>query len=136
MTTAFDEIKSGRMPAKFARAFLKKENASHSAHFCKMPGEHPDVNYLGAVRNNKFLVQMFKEGENVRLSINRTELNKDATSWKDGITWDEIYNIKNKLGYADYCAIEIYPPVKDLVNVANIRHIFILKTAPDFMWKA
>jgi len=44
---------------------------------------------------------------------------------KDGITWDELWNAKNALGFADHEAVELYPRVADLVNVANIRHLWV-----------
>ena len=84
-------------------------------------------------RSDDFLVQVFDEVElNItRLSINRvTRLGK---RWVVGITWDELQEIKRLLGLGDKCAVEIYPPEKDVVNVANMRHLWITEP-PYFMW--
>lgn len=131
----WDLIQSGKLKVKDARNFLKEQSINYGNDFESLEGEHPDINFVKACRNRYFLVQIFKEPLAIRLSINRVEINKEGTRWKDGITWDEIQNIKNKLGYSNSCAIEIYPPEEDKVDVANIRHIFIPKDVPGFMWK-
>jgi hypothetical protein len=61
----------------------------------------------------------------LRLSVNRTELDASG-NWKDGITWDELQAIKSAVGYGDRDAVEAYPKNVDVVNVANIRHLWIL----------
>lgn len=131
----WDLIQSGKLKLKDARNILKKESANYTHHFEPLEGKSTDINFVKAYRNQSFLVQVFKEQFAIRLSINKAEINKSGTRWQDGITWDEIQSIKNKLGYGDMCAVEIYPPEKDKVDVANIRHIFLLKEAPPFMWK-
>jgi len=50
-------------------------------------------------------------------------------------SWDELMQIKRQCGYGDACACELLPPDKDIVNVANMRHIFIMDTPPQFLWK-
>lgn len=125
---------------------MQKEALNYSREFVQFSEEH--VNRLNstlpedsipvarAYRNKFFLVQVYVHSENVtRLSINRTELMPNGF-WKDGITWDEIQHIKNKLGYQDFDAIEIYPKANDLVDVSNIRHIWILKNHElSFIWR-
>lgn len=130
----FDQIKSGRIPRKAAKDYMKKESRKLNNKFIPQQGEHPDKDFIKAMRNKDFFVQIFKEEHATRLSINRTELNKAGTRWRDGITWDEIYNIKNQLGYKDKCAVELYPPENKIVDVANIRHIFVLDNPPAYMW--
>lgn len=133
--TIFEQIKSGKVPRKVAKDYLKKESRKYGDRFVVQPGESDDKRFVRAMRNKDFLVQIFREKECVRLSINRTELNKEATRWRDGITWDELQDIKNKLGFKDLCAVELFPPENEVVNVANIRHLFILDHIPTFMWK-
>lgn len=85
-------------------------------------------------RSQKYLVQMFRvEGSPLRLSINRADLLPNG-NWADGITWDDIQRIKGEVGFADQCAVEIFPPDAHVVNVANIRHIWIVST-PSFAWR-
>ncbi|WP_369586577.1 DUF7694 domain-containing protein [Kingella oralis] len=83
--------------------------------------------------NPDFLVQVFHLNPSTRITVNRTHKNQDGR-WADGITWDELMDIKTAIGYGDSCAIEIYPPVKHLVNVSNMRHLWITEE-PVFMWK-
>lgn len=81
-----------------------------------------------------YLVQAFHQADGViRLSVNRTTLN--ANGWDDNLSWDELQHIKTECGYGDRVAIEIYPDESNLVNVANIRHLWILQEAPVFMWR-
>lgn len=47
-------------------------------------------------------------------------------------TKDEIYRlIKNAGGWI---TVEVYPEQSNLVNVANMRHLFILPVRPEFAW--
>lgn len=112
--------------------YLQAENKKYHETFVEIAeNDFPVNNYdftvpVRVYRNNKFLVQIYLEtGGVLRLSINKTSITKTG-DWMDGITWDELQEIKNKLGYKDKEAIEFFPANDDLVNVANIRHLFIL----------
>ncbi len=76
---------------------------------------------------------LFDEDGKKRLSVNRTVLTDDG-QYQDGITWDELNRVKAEAGFADAWAIEIYPPTDDVVNVANMRHLWILDEAPIQAW--
>lgn len=85
-------------------------------------------------QSQEFLVQIFRPAcQPVRLSILRTILEADG-SWKDGITWDEMQRIKGDVGFRVEWAVEIFPPDAEVVNVANVRHLWIVP-APDFAWR-
>lgn len=84
--------------------------------------------------SREFLVQVFDEAPYVRLSINRTRF--DNGDWAAGISWDELMQIKIALGYDEKDAVEVYPPIKDVVYVANIRHLWILPEPLPFAWRA
>ena len=79
-----------------------------------------------------FLVQVFDEETSTRLSINRTQ--RRNGKWVDLITWDELQEIKNAIGYGNSYAIEIYPPDDEVVNVANMRHLWIPKEKINIGW--
>ncbi|MDN3525677.1 hypothetical protein QWY79_10420 [Halomonas sabkhae] len=82
----------------------------------------------------EYLVQVFDEHDGIiRLSINDVMLEEDG--WADGMTWDELMEIKRQCGYADRPAVEIYPDDDNIVNVANMRHLWLLPEAPAFMWR-
>lgn len=82
-----------------------------------------------------FLVQVFLEKRAIRLSVNRTTIQSDGR-WSDRITWDELQAIKREVGYGDRFAVEIYPADRDLVNVANMRHLWILRDPLGIGWRS
>jgi hypothetical protein len=95
---------------------------------------HPKL--ARVLRCRDFLVQVFAEpGDVLRLSIQRCAFDRASGRWKDGITWDDLQHLKTLAGYGERVAVELYPPDRDMVNVANLRHLWILPTAPDFMWR-
>jgi hypothetical protein len=85
-------------------------------------------------RSRNFLAQMYKDGDHTRISVNLTRI-KDTGDWEEGITWDNLMDIKRQLGYGDFDAVEVYPKDNDVVNVANIRHLFVLNESLPFIWK-
>lgn len=92
------------------------------------------TNPIRALASRFFFVQVYRDNGFIRLSINRTELDNDG-NWRAGITWDELMQCKGEAGYGDKWAVEVYPPVEAVVNVANMRHLFLLDEAPEFAWK-
>lgn len=56
-------------------------------------------------------------------------------NWIDGITWDELMEIKRQCGFGDRLAVEIYPPDEHIVNVANMRHLFICNEINVPWWR-
>lgn len=88
-------------------------------------------------RSRDFLVQEYAEAAPVlvRLSVLRTTLDWKSGRWVDGITWDELQGIKAECGYADYDALELYPKAVDVVNVANLRHLWVMREPVVFAWR-
>lgn len=86
-------------------------------------------------RSRHFLVQEFHAAGpvTVRLSVCRTTLSGDR--WQEGISWDELMLIKAQTGYAGLDAVEIYPAERDIVNVANMRHLWVLTEPLPFAWR-
>lgn len=68
-----------------------------------------------------------------RLSVSRTTVQDDGR-WGDNLTWDEMQEIKRQVGMGDMYAIEIFPRDRDLVNVANMRHIWVLPEPLNMGW--
>lgn len=80
------------------------------------------------------MVQQYDEPNGViRLSINSTT--RQGRRWADGLTWDTLQDIKSACGYGDRDAVEVYPPRIDEVNVANMRHLWILPVPLSFVWR-
>lgn len=87
-------------------------------------------------RSRHFLAQLYVEASGVmRLSVNRTTTDPQGVRWVDGITWDELQRVKTECGFGDQWAVEVYPPNDDVVNVANVRHLWLLPEAPEFAWR-
>jgi hypothetical protein len=86
-------------------------------------------------RSRDFLVQVFAEtAEGIeRLSILRTQ--HDGSRFIDGIGWDDLQRLKNQCGRGDRDAVEIYPADRDVVNVANMRHLFVFVTPFPLAWR-
>ncbi len=120
-----------------ARRYLAIESAKWPTQLKEIPREDWESSaqrwQIRTLRNNRFLVLIFDRDGQIRLSANRTAV-ADDRGWKDGITWDELMQLKRECGYGERCAIEIFPPDGDVVNVANIRHLWLAE-APAFMWR-
>lgn len=101
----------------------------------KWPASQYDPTRTAVYLNGDFLVQVFTEEKGViRLSINTVNMRSDGR-WKDGISWDVLQEIKNAVGYADRDAVEVYPAAADVVNVANIRHLWVMPEKVGFAWR-
>jgi hypothetical protein len=86
-------------------------------------------------RSRTFLVQVYFEDVGVmRMSVCRTELD-GAGMWKDGISWEELQRLKDECGYGCSDAVEVYPRNMDVVNVANMRHVWVLPYPLPFAWR-
>lgn len=126
---------------KQQRAQLRAENRQQPKELMEIPrcqwaksAAAMSLQPIRAFRSRDFLAQIFAEPNgNIRISVNRTDQNKDGT-WKDGISWDELQEIKRQIGYGDRLAVEIYPPDRDVVNVANMRHLWVLQNHADLPW--
>jgi hypothetical protein len=70
----------------------------------------------------------------LRMSVQRVTQFGDG-NWKDGITWDDLQRVKGQCGFSESWMVESYPPDSEIVNVANIRHLFLLTEAPPFAWR-
>lgn len=111
------------------RKDVAKENRSRSAILTIVPREEwPRIepNMVEVWLSRKFLVQVYREGPGIfRCSICRTTLNKSG-QWEDGISWDELMEIKREIGRGEQYAVEVLPCDADIINVANMRHFWIL----------
>ncbi len=127
-------------PSREALREIERENRRYPVNaFVEVPREqwpgNPPPRLIRALRSRDFMVQAYDEAAGIiRLSVHRCAFSIATGRWKDGIRWDDLQHIKTLAGYGDMCAVEIYPPLADEVNVANIRHLFILPEPPAYMW--
>lgn len=126
------------------RAYLRQENRKYPAHLVAVPQEEwPDTFRLlthqptHVWRSRDFLVQVYPPRHGaIRLSICRTILADDGSRMADGIRWDDLQRLKAECGFADRDAAEIFPAEIDVVNVANMRHLWVLVEPLPFKWTA
>jgi hypothetical protein len=121
---------------------LARENAKLPAALQLVPrSEWPEHLQAAPIcrvwRSRDYLVQEYVEAApvRVRLSILRTTLDPNVGRWVDGITWDDLQRIKNEVGYGAADAVEIYPADSDVVNVANLRHLWVMAEPVPFAWR-
>ena len=120
------------------RRKLERDNAKQPLELREVPRElwpNPDGPQQRVLRSRDFLVQEFIAPfpAKVRLTICRTSLAGDR--WQDGITWDDLQRLKRECGYGDADAIEIFPADMDVVNVANMRHLWVMAEPVEFAWR-
>lgn len=119
---------------------MKTEAAKRPADLRQVPadqwpgGAHANPRRIEVWLSRDYLVQVFDEGNGLRISVNRAILRPDGR-WEDGIPWDDLQGIKRAIGLGDHWAIEVYPADKDLVDDANMRHLWVLGEAPEFAWR-
>ena len=128
-----------RIVTREMRRQLERDNAKRPEKLTAVPLEQwpggETWGYRTAVYlSRKYLVQVFNEGNGVqRISANRTTARPDGR-WDDGLTWDELQDIKRQIGMGAQYAIEVYPGEDNVVNVANMRHLWVLKEPLSIGW--
>lgn len=98
------------------------------------------VRYRGAFRNSLFSVQVFHR--DVVLVRDCGPRGLEELKWRtphlairrhDGteiLGWDILQRIKNEIVGRDRIAVEVFPAADDLVNEANMRHLFVWDSCP------
>ncbi|RJX80282.1 hypothetical protein [Pseudomonas sp. LS-2] len=121
------------------RRLLAKESSKQPRTLRQVPKDQwPEIrasNLTEVWRSRGFLVQVYSEaGGYQRMSVCRALHNGD--SWVDQINWDELMQLKRELGRGDHDALEVFPADADIVNVANMRHLFFPPEPVGFKWRA
>jgi hypothetical protein len=126
------------------RKFLRKTNRDYPKELVNVPEDKwpkdfpwPSEDTRTAVlRSREFLVQIFQTPDpNVsRMSVNRTEIDSHGR-FVDGITWEDLMRLKREAGNGERFAVEVFPSDADLVNVANMRHLFVFSEPPSYAWR-
>ncbi len=68
-----------------------------------------------------------------RLTVNRVTIRGDG-HWEQDIPWDDLQRCKREAGYGDWYALEIYPRDRDIVHIANMRHLWLLAEPLQLGW--
>lgn len=92
---------------------------------------------LAAWRSRTHIASLWKtEHEGVvRLSVCTTEALEHGRRVADGISWDTLQRIKTECGFGGMDAVEIYPKDKDIIDEANMRHLWIVQKEIRFAWR-
>ncbi len=99
------------------------------------PEDSDGTNRYAVWRSRKYLVQLFAEPDGIqRMTVCRVTVGQ-GNRWNDDIAWDELQQIKHDVGCGDKWAVEIYPPAEHIVNVANMRHLWLQPRELSFGWR-
>ena len=133
-----ERIRSGQTTAREMNRAIKEESRFFGDKLELVDNRRrgsPDVDsvLVRAWRNRGYLVQLFEDKGQLRLSINRAQV-KRSGEWEDGISWDTIQELKSQAGFGGWWAVEVYPPDDELINVANMRHVWLLAEQPPYCW--
>lgn len=102
--------------------------------------DHDGMNRIAVWQSSEFLVQVSDAGGGIlwlaicRVQAEGNPLRERGYDWKAEISWDELQEIKRGCGYGCKFAVEVYPEDCNLVNVANMRHLWILPERLAFAW--
>lgn len=122
------------------RRQMKKESARFPQQLQSVPPHEwpttPQANLVGVWRSRDYLVQLYQERDGIkRLSACRTEVDPAKGRWREDIPWEDLQRLKREAGYGLADAVEVYPSDADIVNVANMRHLWILPGELPFKWR-
>ena len=135
----------GPMSRETRRAMARRV-ASWPKRLTEVPRDEWPVGVVGAgrpprivFRSQDFIALVyddtFDEQTYHRISVCRTTMKPDG-HYEDQITWEELMRVKNECGYGDEWATEVYPPDNEVVNVANMRHLWIKPWSPlPYGWR-
>lgn len=91
-------------------------------------------NQIEVWRSRSYLVQVYQESAGVvRLTV--CSIEHDGANWKQDIPWEDLQRLKRECGRGDMFAVEIYPADIDVVNVSNMRHLWVMPEPLPFGWK-
>lgn len=120
---------------------MTAESFKYGAHLTLVPESDypakPPPKLQQVWRSKDYLVQCFYENSSTilcRLTVNRIGIDGNG-GWTQDIPWEDLQRLKAEAGYADYDAVEVYPADKDVVNVANMRHLWVMFEPLDFAWR-
>jgi hypothetical protein len=118
---------------------LAIDNAGYPEHLVPLPREqwpYSGDRILEAWRSRRFVLTVYAEADGVeRLSIVRAMFDEHTGEWLENIDWTDLQSLKAQCGRGDKFAVEIFPADADLVNVANMRHLWVLPEPPSYGWR-
>jgi hypothetical protein len=139
---AYDHL--NRSDRRAMAKFAKEEAAKRPVRLTEIPREtwpaypNPDRAPTKVWQSRKYIVQLFDEKpflnvDTRRMTVCRVTLGDDG-HWDAGLSWDELQDVKNEIGFGDWYGLEIYPRDQDVVNVANMRHVWLMAVPLELGW--
>lgn len=128
-------------PIKRQMSFMHAENRKYGQVLMRVPRAqwpHEIKDLFLVFRSRDFLVQFFTRTPRpavCRMTVSRTMIDAKG-EWLQGITWDDLMRLKGEAGFGACWAVEVFPPQWEVVNVANMRHLWILEKKPEYAWGA
>lgn len=124
------------------RKVLRDENRKFPPHLVKIPDEHwPEDRHaygdtrIHVYRSKYFLVQVYAmNGGMFRIAVARCEIDKNGQFVED-ITWDDMQMIKRQAGFSEWDGVELFPKDRDMINIENMRHMFVFPESLPFAWR-
>lgn len=88
--------------------------------------------------SQKYLVQIFDEQPFNGITVMRATVCRVTITnhgqWNAGIEWEELQQIKSDVGFGEWYAMELFPQDSEVVNVANMRHLWMLEKPLSIGW--
>jgi hypothetical protein len=130
-----------RRAVERVQAEVRANVAKWPEHLSRMPKATWPPGFPAGVsevwRSRELIVQVYPEaqpGVICRLSIAGTTLD-DTLEYTTEFTWEQLQRIKATVGYGTFDAVEIYPADEDAVNIANMRHLWVMARPVEFAWR-
>jgi len=125
-----------------ARQQLEEMRSGWTHHLSVVPKDEWPPMPPGAIwpvdvrRSKDFFVQIYEPDQRgiIRLSACRCRILDDG-NYSDVMSWEELMQIKTECGFGLSDAVEVYPALDDAVNVANMRHLWVLPKPLPFAWR-
>jgi hypothetical protein len=126
---------------------MRKQAPAWPAHLVEVPeyewpqrGPETTEYPTGVWRSRRFLVLAYDapalNGVKVRrLTVNRVTIRGDG-HWEQDIPWEDLQSCKRETGHGDWYAVEVYPRDRDIVRIANMRHLWMLAEPLALGWFA
>jgi len=131
--------KQHREELRRKREYLRKENKKWPLKLIEVPKYQWPKTEVSlrpnrVLRSSLFLCQEFEENGFTRLSFNRAAIDNEGR-WMADISWEELQTLKRQAGYGNCDAVEIFPADADVINVAPMRHLWIINERIPFAWR-
>lgn len=136
-------VPMNRAERRATAALMRRQAKASPAHLVEVPESEwptrPDFQRPRTVwRSSQYLVQLHDEPafngvEVLRLSVNRVTIGSDG-HWEQNIPWEDLQRCKRETGHGDWYGVEVYPRDRDVQNVANMRHLWLLAEPLRIGW--